>query len=276
METIRVAYAGHDFFASCLPVLTSHPVTELVLCMTEGAGGLPASNVIRMAENAGATIVTGRPDRRYVDTFNAHEIDLLVCAAYMYKIPVDDLAVRWAVNVHPALLPEGRGGNPLPYLVDGHGGAAGVSLHRMTMEFDRGPILLQRRIAVTESDGVDELYLKLLAVAPQALSALLGDLEGYFAAERPNERGSWWPEPDEAVRTLDAATATVAAAREAARKYGLFGVNVRLRDGTLLRTRNLRAAQADHDYPPGAHVLDLTPGTVLAVADGLIMIDSHL
>ena len=66
-----------------------------------------------------------------VETLNELNLDGLICAAYMYRLPVSELNSRWAVNIHPTLLPEGRGGNPLPYLVDGHGDACGISIHEM-------------------------------------------------------------------------------------------------------------------------------------------------
>lgn len=274
MNVIRVAYAGHDFLSTCLVELTKRPDVKLVLCLTEGPGGVPAANVTRIAAEQDAETITGAPSAEYTRIFNSQKVDLLICAAYMHKIPIDDLQVRWAVNVHPTLLPEGRGGNPLPYVIDGRADAAGVSIHRMTADLDRGPLLVQRKIDVRPDTSVDQFYLKLLATAPQLLHELLDDIEGFFAAEQPVGPGSYWREIDDAGRTLDAQVSSAATAQAMHKKFGLFGVRVRLKDGTCLSSRHISATECEHTYEPGTLILQLKTGSIVALADGLMMIDS--
>jgi methionyl-tRNA formyltransferase len=270
MDLLRVAYAGHDFFSSCLLELVQNPSTAVVLCMTEGPGGVPAENVTRMAQTCGADIVTGRPDDKMIDLFNDAQVDLLVCAAYMYKIPVSSLSLKWAVNIHPTLLPEGRGPNPLPYLVDRRPDLAGISIHQMTMELDRGPILLQEEVVLDQGDGHDELYLKLFARAPIVLRKLLVDIDKLYSAKWSGGEGSYWREAPDAERILVAGEATVAEVKSLHARFGMFGILLELSDGSRLAARKVTASRCAHLYPPGTALFDLRVGLVVAVTDGLV------
>ena len=75
------------------------------------------------------------------------DADLLICFGLRRLIPDTALALfpNGGVNLHPALLPHYRGPHPIHRLViDGqHASHGGMTLHKMTAEFDRGDILAQ-------------------------------------------------------------------------------------------------------------------------------------
>jgi len=268
---LRVAYAGHDFFFSCLQQVQKHKDVELVWCLTEAPDGLqPAESVRGLAEKAGARVHTGRPTKEMLEEFNGSDIDLLVCAAYMYKVPVNEMTVKWAVNVHPTLLPQGKGPNPLPYLVTDFPQLSGVSIHEMTEEMDSGPLLLQTPIPLDEGDGLDEFYLKLLAASARLLKEFLTDVKGYFARKTVSGEGSYWPEKTDEQRTVVAAVATASEVRAFHSEFGMFGFLLRLADGTTREVKNLKVSTCEHDYRPGTVVGELSSGTVVAVSDGLL------
>lgn len=80
--------------------------------------------------------------------------DVLICFAFPTLIPQQllDLFPRGGLNFHPALLPNYRGPHPLHRLVaDGqHAVHGGVTLHKMSANFDDGDILGQ--VPFTEAD----------------------------------------------------------------------------------------------------------------------------
>ena len=88
--------------------------------------------------------------------------DLLVLAGFMTRLapPVLD---RWpALNVHPALLPafggEGFYGHRVHEAVLSAGAAvSGATVHFVSAEYDRGPIVLQEEVAVLPGDDADSL-----------------------------------------------------------------------------------------------------------------------
>ncbi|MFD1148053.1 methionyl-tRNA formyltransferase [Saccharothrix hoggarensis] len=273
MAKLRIAYAGHDFFSSCLAALLRRADVDVVLCLTSPPGH-PTGNVLGLAHRARVPVVQGRPTEAVVATFNSLGVDLLVSAAYLYRIPVQRLAARWAVNVHPSLLPAGRGPNPLPYLVDDRRDACGITLHEMSPEFDAGDVLLQEPVELSERDGFDELFLRLFAAAPRLLDRLLDDVEKYFSEKRPQGSGSYWPEHTPEQRLLVADRARVGDAVALHAKFGAVGVLVQLADERRVNTDRVTAVECAHDYTPGTVVARLVNGWVVALVNGLMRIDS--
>ena len=61
-----------------------------------------------------------------------------------------------AVNVHPSLLPHYRGPTPTNWTIINDEKVTGITYHRLTNEYDSGPILLQKKIAIESffTDGI--------------------------------------------------------------------------------------------------------------------------
>jgi methionyl-tRNA formyltransferase len=273
MAALRVAYAGHDFLSSCLDSLIKRPDVHIVLCLTSHRTHT-VNNVLELADNAKVPVFFGRPDDKLIAMFNELRIDLLVSAAYLYRIPVERLSVKYAVNIHPSLLPAGRGPNPLPYLVNGERAHCGISIHETTPEFDKGPVLLQERIQLAESDGSDELFLKLFATAPRLLDRCLDDLAGHFQQKREQESGSYWPEHTEQERLLMSDRAQVDEAIALHSKFGAFGTVIELLDGERITARHMVATKCTHRYDAGTVVAKLARGWIVALSDGLMQVDA--
>jgi formyltetrahydrofolate-dependent phosphoribosylglycinamide formyltransferase len=90
------------------------------------------------------------------------EIDLVLFAGFMVQL---DIPGKWSgrvMNVHPALLPAfgGRGcyGHFVHEAVLEHGcKITGATVHFVDNEYDRGPIVVQKAVAVREDDDADSL-----------------------------------------------------------------------------------------------------------------------
>jgi methionyl-tRNA formyltransferase len=273
MSRLRVAYAGHDFFFSCLATLASRDDTEVVACLTEGPEGQPANCVLELATQLGARIHTGRLSDEFIAALQELELDLLVCAAYMYRLPIRRLSVPIAVNVHPTLLPYGRGPNPLPYLASSHPELSGITIHEMTEELDNGPILIRRGVKVSPDEGLDEIYLKLCTTAAQTLNSLLDDLPGHLGRKEDQDGGSYWPAM--AGDILDARSQGVEDAIRLHKYFGMFGFLVRLEQGESFRASLLTATQCNHEFKVGSRVARLRVGTLVALRDGVIRLDER-
>jgi phosphoribosylglycinamide formyltransferase 1 len=106
---------------------------------------------------------------RMMELAKAHEIDLLVLAGYMKKVPdplLNALKNR-VVNVHPALLPafggEGFYGHKVHEGVVARGCQfTGMTIHMVNQAYDEGQIVLQRVVPVAPGSSPD-------AVAAQVL-----------------------------------------------------------------------------------------------------------
>jgi methionyl-tRNA formyltransferase len=125
--------------------------------------------------------------------------ELLVSWYWTRRLPRRwlELFPRGAIGVHPSLLPRFRGPNPFFWSIDSGDHWTGVTVHRLTEEYDRGDILLQERLEVGPRDSwqlaraLDRPSLRLLRTAVSRLG------RGEELAARPQVEGdaSWAPEP---------------------------------------------------------------------------------
>ncbi|WP_411093373.1 methionyl-tRNA formyltransferase [Streptomyces sp. 049-1] len=76
----------------------------------------------------------------------------MISAAFSRLIPAEILSVPTygALNLHPSVLPAGRGPNPLRLVYEG-AETIGATLHRTDGEFDTGAVLSQRERPLLES-----------------------------------------------------------------------------------------------------------------------------
>lgn len=115
-------------------------------------------------------------ERKMLDLIEQHQIAVLVLAGYMKVLPlgvIRKLPGR-VVNIHPALLPAfggpGMYGEHVHKAVLARGAQwTGVTIHLVTENYDEGPILRQRIVAVHPEDTPRTLGARVLAVEHDTL-----------------------------------------------------------------------------------------------------------
>jgi methionyl-tRNA formyltransferase len=124
---------------------------------------------------AGLDILVPSARERIAPLLRTYEPDLLLCAAFPWKIPPDALAVPrlGAVNGHPSLLPRYRGPSPVSWAIRNGDDEIGFTFHRMDADLDTGAILAQGSVALEDEHSWDELEPKLVGLVtdlfPRAL-----------------------------------------------------------------------------------------------------------
>ncbi len=123
--------------------------------------------------------------RAAVDEIVALDPEALVWAAYGNLIPrsLIDAAQGRAVNVHASLLPRWRGAAPVARAILAGDRETGVTLMEGTPELDAGPILIQDRTPIGESETAGELTVRLAGMGARLLERelpryLSGELRG--------------------------------------------------------------------------------------------------
>ena len=134
------------------------------------ARGIPALVVERRAYRDGAAF-----DAAVEAALRPHAPDLVVMGGFLslWRLPPD-----WkgrVLNVHPSLLPAfgGKGfyGDRVHAAVLESGATeTGCTVHYVTNEYDRGPILLQRRVPVQPGDDVHTLAARVFEAEKLALA----------------------------------------------------------------------------------------------------------
>lgn len=102
--------------------------------------------------------------------------DLIVLAGYLQKIPSEivDQYPRKIINIHPSLLPDY--GGPGFYgkrvhreVLKNREKESGCTVHYVTQEYDKGPIISQRKVRVKEEDTPEVLAKRILKHEHQLL-----------------------------------------------------------------------------------------------------------
>jgi phosphoribosylglycinamide formyltransferase-1 len=108
-------------------------------------------------------------DHAILDTIREHRVALVVLAGYMKKLGPRTLAAydNRILNIHPALLPsfggEGMYGHHVHEAVlDSGAKVSGVTVHLVNPQYDQGPIVAQRVVAVLDDDSPEELAARVL------------------------------------------------------------------------------------------------------------------
>ncbi|AGA77736.1 phosphoribosylglycinamide formyltransferase [Echinicola vietnamensis] len=117
-------------------------------------------------------------------TFEALEIDLVVLAGFLLKVP-DGLIQMFPekiINIHPALLPKfgGKGmyGMRVHEAVKEKGEKeTGITIHYVNEKYDDGRVIFQESVKVEETDSPDEIAHKVHALEhkyfPKVIESLL-------------------------------------------------------------------------------------------------------
>jgi phosphoribosylglycinamide formyltransferase-1 len=111
------------------------------------------------------------------EAFTAAEVaraDLVVLAGFLRLLVIPEGWIGRVLNIHPALLPAfgGKGyyGDKVHAAVLASGASeTGCTVHYVTNEYDKGPILLQRKVPVLPGDDVHTLATRVFEAEKLAL-----------------------------------------------------------------------------------------------------------
>jgi phosphoribosylglycinamide formyltransferase-1 len=141
------------------------------------------------AEHWSETLAGSRPEfvEGLLRMLKECKVELIVLAGYMKLLP-EEVVREYAgriINIHPALLPKFGGQGMYGMFVHEAVIAAkesesGATVHFVDTEYDRGPIFLQRRVAVIPDDTPELLRERVL----KAEHELLPEAIAKFAAEK--------------------------------------------------------------------------------------------
>jgi phosphoribosylglycinamide formyltransferase-1 len=129
--------------------------------------GVPAMCIATQADPQGA-------DERLAEVMAAHGVELIVLSGYLRQLGSRTLA-RYSgkiLNIHPGPLPafggHGMYGRRVHEAVIAAGVAeSGVCIHLVDEEYDRGPVIARRSVAVVAGDTAQSLEARVTALEPQ-------------------------------------------------------------------------------------------------------------
>jgi methionyl-tRNA formyltransferase len=203
----------------------------------------------------------------FLDELRALNADLNVVVAYghILSTAVIDMPTRGTINIHASILPELRGAAPIETAVRRGCTETGVTIMRMVLAMDAGPILHVARVPILSDETGGELRNRLSEVGAQALIEALAlmDVGQLNEVEQDHTRATFAPkiERDDARINWQAPAPDVAnLIRAYDPRPGAFTVH----RGVDVKCYGVR--------PSHMHTHVDEPGTVLALDDhGLLV-----
>ena len=103
------------------------------------------------------------PDK-LMDILHSRKINFIVLAGFLLKLPkilVSSFEGR-ILNIHPSLLPDfgGKGmygDNVHQAVLNAGKKVTGITIHKVNNEYDRGEVIFQKKIYITENESVESL-----------------------------------------------------------------------------------------------------------------------
>ena len=160
-------------------------------------------------------------DPAVIDELAALRPDISIVVAYGKLLPqrIIDLPTRGTLNIHASLLPKLRGAAPIQAAIREGLTETGVSIMRMVLKLDAGPVLLRAPTPILEDETYGELQLRLselgalallealtLLVAGEVIEEPQDDSQATYAPkiERDMARIDWSADTEEVCRAIRA------------------------------------------------------------------------
>jgi methionyl-tRNA formyltransferase len=199
----RVLFIGMSCAGSEPPLraLMAADVDLRAVVVPRGHAASPIGDLVRAA---GVPILEVAEARRAatVAAIAAHRPDIIAVACFPWRLSPALLAVPTfgAVNVHPSLLPAGRGPEPLFWTFRRGERRTGVTLHLLDDGFDTGPVVAQEAIDLPDDIRLPELEAQLMEQGGALLVEVIHRLH----------RGELHPVPQDDAQATDAPTPSTA------------------------------------------------------------------
>lgn len=287
---MKIIFAGTPEFAA-VALASLHAAgfdIPLVLTQPDRPAGrgmqLHASAVKQFALAHGISVaqpVSLKLDGKYPDVAaEAHALlratphDVMVVAAYGLILPqsVLDIPPLGCINIHASLLPRWRGAAPIHRAIEAGDSETGVTIMRMELGLDTGPMLAMERLPITADDTTATLHDKLARLGGDMIVAALRQLESGPLRATPQPEGANYAAKiakDEAA--LDFTQPAELLARKI-RAFNPFPGAAATFDGTAVKFWCAEAVPAGEWQPGQVIAANAQDGIVVACGDGALRI----
>jgi methionyl-tRNA formyltransferase len=183
---MKIIFAGTpDFAVAALRALSSEHQIVAVFTQPDRKAGrgkkLTAPPVKQVALEIGAPVFQPHSLKDQAELIQSLNADIMVVVAYGMLLPqaILDIPPLGCLNIHASILPRWRGAAPIQRAIEAGDSETGVSIMRMQLGLDTGPVFNTLRIDISETDTSQSLHDSLAALGAkgvcETLSALASD-----------------------------------------------------------------------------------------------------
>ena len=193
---VKIAYIGIDLFFPALQSLAQLgcEIEEIFTCETDNITEFN-TEIIGFANRHKIKYTTKRITAEDISRLKAKGCRMAVCGGYYFRIPVDSEFP--IVNIHPSLLPHGRGSWPMPISILRKEKVSGVTIHKVAEGFDTGDILIQESFPLSENENLKTFMEKACALVPDMMKKLVESFDELYENAVPQGAGEYLDAPVE-------------------------------------------------------------------------------
>ncbi len=182
LQNKKLFFAGTPFFAKeILAYLLKKGIRpDLILTQIEkpqnrGLKKAPSEVKIFAQNNNLKILELTKFDSDKIAFLKKEKPDIILTAAFGKFFPYEVLKIPLfgCVNIHPSLLPKFRGPSPIQTVLLEGEKETGVSIMLMNEKMDAGPIIYQKKVAITPQDDYNSLEKKLIKTTNQIIIPVL-------------------------------------------------------------------------------------------------------
>lgn len=227
---MKIVFLGGDTFLQIFAYLLADHEIMALYAYGNREDCFRSGEIARMARQQGIPVHHGKLTEEDVRRYIEEGCELFFSADYGRKIPVlPEEEGFYAVNLHNALLPEGRGYCPVECAMERGLKRSGVTMHKLAEKFDAGEIILQESLEITAEDDSVDVYLKCAQAGFRMTEKLMGDFNFLYEHAHPQKELLPSCKLEHYDRARLSHGLTVAEARELYRIYNCL-LRVRIND----------------------------------------------
>lgn len=269
---MKVCYLGYDFFYGCLEEILKIENIEILKVFTFETDNKYNFNyhIVKIAEENNIPVNYNRITKNDIEELIDKDCELLISAGYPYKIPVFDENIIKQMNIHPTLLPIGRGPWPLPYIILKDLKISGVTIHKISENMDEGDILISESFEVQPNEDLETLSSRVQIIAKRLIIKLINNIDYYYKNAIKQGRGEYFPFPTDEEMTFNG-TMTIEQIDRIVRAFGKMDSIVNI-EGKEILVHDINYWKEKHNYKLGKIVHKTNKEYVMAVRDGFIVL----
>ena len=198
---MKIVYIGIDLFFPALRALADNgcKIHKIFTCATDNITEFN-TEIVSFAKENKIPYTLNKITREDIITLIEEGIECIICGGYYYRIPIVENIPM--LNIHPTLLPIGRGMWPMPIIIMEGYEKSGVTIHKMEEEFDTGEILLQREFNIADDETHKTYMDKVCNLLEDMIEELVNNFDSLYNNALPQGTGEYFKAPDERVYTL--------------------------------------------------------------------------
>ncbi len=265
---MRIVYFGNNMFSSCLKYLIKDGFEiERVYI---NSPDFTSSAISKLCETHQIPLFKNKPMSEELEHLISMGVEIFIVAEYLHILP--ETGVKYAINIHPSMLPKGRGPTPLPYLLK-YPEHSGVSIHKLTNVLDGGDVILQSGVPIQKNESITTVMIKMHIEAVNLIKTFLSDVEGYYENAVEQSDYSYFPRIDLGERILDWKQPTLDI-NSKLRSFGFLGLILKL-NNLFWNAKHIEAVECVHLYEAGEVIYEDEYLLVVSSYDGIVCVHKY-